>query len=79
MPAYVVTCCPCGRFLYFASNLLPEGEFDELSAPTEVMMSVAGDQINCVGCGRRIMMTVVMELQARVVKGADDDNESSGK
>jgi len=30
MPAYVVTCCPCGRFLYFASNLLPEGEFDEL-------------------------------------------------
>jgi len=72
MPAYVSTECPCGRFLYFASKLLPEGEFDELSAPPEVMMSVAGDQIQCVECGRRIMMTVVIELKARVVRGADE-------
>jgi len=65
--------CPCGKFLYFASKLVPEGTFDELSAPPEVMMSVTGDKVQCSECGRIIMMTVVMELKARVIKGMDDE------
>ena len=73
MPAYVSSECPCGRFLYFASKLLPEGQFDELSAPPEVMMSVVGDRVKCPDCGRIILMTVVMELKARVIKGVDEE------